>query len=99
MIGHELRMSQTNTYGWVPVCQCGWIGAVEVIADHQPGETARTLRRQDLAKDGCRGQHVEHCHAEAEAISAASERALDAHAALVGKSNDLFLRRGRWGRA
>lgn len=98
MLGHDLAFTRTNANNWIPVCSCGWIGNVEVIADHHEGETARTLRRIEWAKDNCRAQHDEHCCDVRAQIEHESDLALAAHGRLIDRANESLQHRGRWGR-
>lgn len=99
MIGHDLTFTRTNAANWIPVCSCGWIGNVEVIAAPQEGETARSLRRIEWAKDACRAQHDEHCCDIRADIAARTDRALADHGRRIDLANATLQRRGRYGNA
>lgn len=97
MIGHECTLPQTNAYGWVPLCECGWIGAVApaVTTAARQSRRAREVaeRAQSIAMDGHR-KHLVDVTAE---IEATSMRVLESIPRLIDASNKTLQRRGRWG--
>jgi len=97
MIGHEPTLSQTNTRGWVVVCQCGWISNVAPMVASSMEELTSRHYRSEAAKDNALAMHMHHCEHEREEIAAASARALDAHAGFIRVAGPTVRRVGRWG--
>ena len=97
MIGHEVRLSQTNSYGWVPLCECGWIGDVVPHVAALKHETKRSERVRTLTQARAVVQHDAHLHDVRADIAHRSDAALDAHAKLTTLANATLQRRGRWG--
>jgi len=97
VIGHEVRLSQTNTYGCVPVCECGWIGTVEAPAAWDNKKGAWSVRRYELTESLAKAQHGKHLVAVREDLVCRS----DAEPARIGKliplANATLQRRGRYG--
>lgn len=99
MIGHECFLSQTNSYGWVPLCECGWIGTMTQPARPLPGHSIRGSRVRELTQSIARTQHGAHLEEVREQIAALTDRALHDHGRRIDLANEVLLRRGRWGNA
>lgn len=97
MLGHEPSLTQTNTYGWVALCSCGWIGGVIQPALSGKEKTPRSQRTADLTKSIALDTHAIHLHD----VRADIERRSDEHLAAIGSdikaANRTLQRRGRWG--
>lgn len=98
MLGHEFRCSQTNTYGWVPLCECGWSGDVVPIVDGRASETARSRRRIELTQSIARARHGGHLDDVRVELEERSRLALVAIGRNITAANATLQRRGRWGR-
>lgn len=97
MIGHEIRLSRTNGYGWVPLCQCGWIGNVVPHVSVHKDETARAMRVRELTQAIARTQHGEHLHDVREDVTRWTDRALADHGRRIDPANATLQHRGRYG--
>ena len=97
MIGHECRLSRTNTNGIVWVCQCGEIGDVVPMVGVSKQAPARSVWRVELTEAVARARHGAHLDAVRADVAARSEMELARIGKLIPKANELFQRRGRWG--
>jgi hypothetical protein len=97
MIGHEVRLSQTNSYGCVPLCQCGWIGNVVPAADWDHKKGARSIRRYELTENIARGAHDVHLQEVRADIAQRSDNELARIGKMIPLANATLQRRGRWG--
>lgn len=95
--GHRCSLTETNTHSWIFVCECGELGTVQTRAGFAGDETIRAREITELVKDRARAQHRQHVEDVRNAIGAADNARLDAHAALVGKARSTLTRVGRWG--
>ena len=98
VLGHALRLSETNAHGYVPVCECGWIGPVVSRAGWRDASDRRRYEVAELTKDRARGLHAAHLVAVDNEIARASAAALDSHAAYLAAVAPTVRRIGRWGR-
>ena len=97
MIGHEARLSQTNSYGWVPTCECGWIGDVVPLLKSKRDKSNRNGRSRELTKSIALTRHGQHLLD----VRADIARRSDAELARIGKMSELanatLQHRGRYG--
>lgn len=97
VLGHGVRLTQTNSYGWVALCECGWMG--DVVPHVQPlkKETARSARVRELTQSIALDRHAGHLHDVRADIARADAAVLDSLPRLVTAANATLQRRGRWG--
>ena len=57
---HDCSLSKTNSYGIVPVCSCGWIGAVHLSYLHQTPDMKRSVRVYEAAERDAMTEHADH---------------------------------------
>lgn len=98
MIGHEPSLSQTNTYGWVPLCECGWIGGVVQPALSRKDNTPRTTRTAELTKSIALDAHAIHLHEVRADIARQVAEALAGIGRSINAANATLQRPRRWGR-
>lgn len=60
--GHALRLSKTNSYALVPVCECGWYGTTWPSHRKELGDGRLGPRQYELAEKGATAQHAQHAH-------------------------------------
>jgi len=97
MIGHEVRLSQTNSYGCVPLCECGWIGEVIPPVEWDRKKGVRSLRRYELCENLAVVAHGRHLLAVRADIARQSDEQLASIGKRIDLANDVLLRRGRFG--
>lgn len=97
MIGHECRLSRTNTNGIVWVCQCGEIGDLTPMHKGPDDKNGRSKRLVELTESVARAKHVAHLERVRADIAADSDRELARIGKLIPKANELLQRRGRFG--
>lgn len=97
-LGHAVTLSETNAGGFVPLCECGWIGTVHPLYNVRAAETLRKAQRRVLAWDNAYAEHAEHLHLVREAIAAEHALAIESHTAYVQTVAPTVRRIGRWGR-
>ena len=90
-------MTETNSRGYVPICECGWYGPAVHVGPGVPGTKHRLALARSLAQSEAVKLHDQHLVDEASRIGAEGDAALDRHAALVNLANERLQRRGRWG--
>lgn len=95
--GHAFRCSQTNAYGWVPLCECGWIGVVVPVARGVKGESALYGRRVELTQAIAHTQHGAHLEDVRLDHVAYSDKVLATLSTNRVAANATLQRRGRWG--
>jgi hypothetical protein len=98
VIGHEVRLSETNRGGFVPICECGWIGAVPPMQYKIDPTTARKRKLRDLSRSLANDAHALHLHDVRADIARDSDRELARIGKLIPLANATLQRRGRWGR-
>lgn len=97
MIDHECTLSETNAGGFVPVCECGWIGTVHPMYRPREQETMRKAARRDLTKAAALDEHALHLHEVRADIVRRSDQVLESIPRLSRAANATLQRRGRWG--
>lgn len=97
MIGHEYKLSRTNTGGVIWVCQCGAIGDVVPLVGCSEELSQRSRRRVLLTEGIARARHGEHLLEVREDIARRSEHYLTEVGHAIDSSNAILQRRGRWG--
>lgn len=97
MIGHAPTLTETNSHGWVPLCECGWIGGV--VAVPAPNDEGRPRRpaRIEFARALALDYHALHVHEAAADVARQSDLALVAHGRLIDRANETLQHRGRFG--
>lgn len=98
MIGHEPTLSETNTHGWIPLCQCGWIGGVVQMIGYDPAAPQRLSARVELVKAIALDAHAIHLHDVRADIARQSDVALAGIGRSIVAAKATLQRRGRWGR-
>jgi hypothetical protein len=97
VLGHACELSETNAYGWVPVCSCGWIGSVHPTS-RKPGKAGRPSKVQtELARAAAQDEHELHVRDIDAQLQREHRRALDDHGKRIALANEVLQRRGRWG--
>lgn len=97
MLGHAIRLSQTNNYGWIPLCECGWIGDVVPVARGDKGESKLYGRRVELTQSVARARHGAHLEDARADVIARSDAEFARIGRLIPFANATLQRRGRWG--
>lgn len=97
MIGHECRLSRTNTNGVVWVCQCGEIGDVTPMPDLPIGAKRRLAMRIELAESVARKPHGAHLKRARADVAARSDAELARIGRLIPFADATQQHRGRWG--
>lgn len=97
MIGHEITLHTTNSFGCVPLCQCGWVGVVSPAFYKVNPVSGRAKRQRDITEQTAAMQHSKHLNEVQGDIERESHLALVSHGKLVTKANESLQRRGRWG--
>lgn len=98
MIGHDVTLSETNQRGWVPLCTCGWRGAVSPAVAYRSANTKRMLFRAEVAREAAMTQFEGHLRDVGDDIARRSDEALAQHGRVIELANATLQRRGRWGR-
>lgn len=97
MLGHDVQLSETNAHGWVPLCSCGWIGAVVPSHSIHHMTTGRAVRQVEITKSIALDAHKIHTHEVRAEIARASDRRLAAIGSDIRAANATLQRRGRYG--
>lgn len=97
MIGHECRLSRTNSGGVVWVCQCGSIVDVVPLVPVGPEESQRSRRRLELTESIARARHGGHLDRVRADIAKRSDAELARIGKLIPLANRTQQHRGRWG--
>lgn len=97
MLGYDFTLSETNTHGWVFVCECGEIGNVQTRAGYDGEETTRSRAVAEYMRDGARADHRRHLAEIEHELVRAHAVALDKHAEYVAAVRPTVTRIGRWG--
>lgn len=96
-LGHAFLASETNNRNYVPLCECGWIGAVVEFYRGDGADTMREQRRREITIAVAAVQHDNHLTAERERVAAEHALALDNHARYLSAVAPTVKRIGRWG--
>lgn len=97
MLGHECTLSETNAHGWIPLCECGWIGGVIQMVGYDPTGPERLRARVELTKSIAVDAHAIHLHDVRADIARQSDLALAGIGRSIVAANSSLQRRGRWG--
>lgn len=97
MIGHEVKLSETNAHGCVAVCECGWIGTVHNCRYSFDEKRKRQLRNVYLTQSFAIVEHGAHLDAVRSNVAAQSMAAMASSAAYVQKVAPTIRKIGRWG--
>lgn len=97
MIGHECKLSRTNTNGIVWVCECGAVGDMVPMIDASEQVTQRSQRRVEITESIARVRHGAHLDDVRADIARRSDRYLDEVGQAINSSNAILQRRGRYG--
>lgn len=97
MLGHDVTLSETNLHGWVPVCECGWIGSVHAHIGFTGDDTQTKQDRIANIRDSATAEHRVHLVEIEHELVKAHAVALDAHAGYVAAVRPTVKRLGRWG--
>lgn len=97
VLGHGATLTRTNSNGWIPLCECGWIGNVVPLIAACEEITARSRRRVELTQAIALDAHAGHIHDVRAEIARADMAVLESLPRLVGAANATLQRRGRWG--
>jgi hypothetical protein len=97
LIGHEVRLSETNGHGWVPLCECGWIGDVAPMVGYDPKAPLRAKVRRELTQSIALDAHQRHMNQERADIARRSDAELARIGRAIPLANATLQRRGRWG--
>lgn len=98
MIGHDVMLSETNTKGFIPICECGWIGNVSACGYVVPEAKRRRAMQQELARSEAIRQHATHLVECENEIAVASAEALRKHGEYLKVVTPVVTRLGRFGR-
>jgi hypothetical protein len=97
VIGHDVKLSETNAHGWVWVCQCGEVGQVVPCRYAWNDKNRRHQRNVELTKSIALDAHKLHTHEVRAAIARDSDRRLAAIGSDIKAANATLQRRGRYG--
>lgn len=95
--GHACSLTETNAYGWVSVCSCGWLGGVHPTSRRLGNKGRPSTVQTELAKGAAGNEHERHLRKVAAQLAADAQRALDDHGRRIDLANRTLQRRGRWG--
>lgn len=97
MLGHKVTLTETNTHGWIPLCECGWIGIVHQHIAYTGDDTQAKRDRIASIQSNAFLEHHRHLDDERARIAAEHSDALDSHAHYVETARSTLTRIGRWG--
>lgn len=97
MIGHLVTLSETNTRGYVGVCECGWYGIVHNLPGFDPTAPSKTKHRREAARDNAEAEHARHCEDVRADIARRTDEALKVHAEYLERVVKPLRHVGRFG--
>lgn len=96
-LGHACTLSETNSRGYVYICECGEVGTPQPSPWVWNDKTERGRWMIEVAQDAARHEHAQHCHDIGEQIAAEHAIAMANSAAYVRAVAPTVRRIGRWG--
>lgn len=99
MHGHGLTVHETNSAAAVPVCECGWLGAVHPASRYKKPNSDRIVTNRANALDAAGREHDAHLETVVHEDVERSDRALVSIGRAITAANETLQHRGRYGRS